>query len=510
MTVNNIHTYYFTLKSKTKNIKGVFLSFLLLFTINYTFSQKVPVVFYTVNSSYNEISEPDSIAYAEATYYLHRGIPGVAVRKLFGLLQYVEKDSKLYFKVQISLADAYRQLRELKKGYSILYSVIDNPNIGSEELAYAYTRIAAIFNQGRSEVPHHRDSTFKYSNLALSISEENGYDFHAATAKNEIGYLLKEKGNYEEGMLLLEDAMILFRNEKMYLHMSNVAINISSSYMFLEQYQKAEEVIDSAMLYCDQSIDQYMLMRLYLHKSKLRRLQGLFEESLTLQEKARKMQVSFYQSLIDVEITEMAAKYDLDIKEAKILEEQQKSELRKRDIIILTTAIVILLIIFSVSIVIYRLKRKNLLQKQDITKMKAEMLEIDFKNKNMELSNAIADVVSYNKILESVKKAIKQESFNEAITILNSNINTEQNWQNFLLNFNQNYPDFFSKLKNVYPNLTENDVKLCALLRMGFKSKEISGILNVALSSVKKSRQRLRKKLNIEDKAGFADIFDQL
>jgi FixJ family two-component response regulator len=42
---------------------------------------------------------------------------------------------------------------------------------------------------------------------------------------------------------------------------------------------------------------------------------------------------------------------------------------------------------------------------------------------------------------------------------------------------------------------------------MNFKSREIAGVLNIGLTSVDKSRQRLRKKINIDAKA---DLFDYL
>jgi hypothetical protein len=153
------------------------------------------------------------------------------------------------------------------------------------------------------------------------------------------------------------------------------------------------------------------------------------------------------------------------------------------------------------------LKRRNIIQKQDIERMQSEILKENFENKNIELSGAIADVVSYNKVLESVKKAINSKNLESAISIINSNINTEQNWQQLLLTFNELHPDFFSRLRQKHNNLTENDMKLSALLRMNFKSREIAGVLNIGLTSVDKSRQRLRKKINIDAKA---DLFDYL
>jgi DNA-binding CsgD family transcriptional regulator len=52
-------------------------------------------------------------------------------------------------------------------------------------------------------------------------------------------------------------------------------------------------------------------------------------------------------------------------------------------------------------------------------------------------------------------------------------------------------------MEKQHPNLTKNEKRLSALLIMNLKSQEIADILSVALSTVNKNRQRLRKKLNL-------------
>ncbi|NPA45471.1 MAG: hypothetical protein GXO49_08050, partial [Chlorobi bacterium] len=76
-------------------------------------------------------------------------------------------------------------------------------------------------------------------------------------------------------------------------------------------------------------------------------------------------------------------------------------------------------------------------------------------------------------------------------------INTENAWDNFMVKFTELHPDFFAKLEKQFPNLTKSEKKLSSLLFMNFKSKDIANVLNISESSVSKSRQRLRKKLNL-------------
>ena len=57
--------------------------------------------------------------------------------------------------------------------------------------------------------------------------------------------------------------------------------------------------------------------------------------------------------------------------------------------------------------------------------------------------------------------------------------------------------DFFNKLKEASPELTENDLRLCAYIRIGMRAKQIAEMLSITADSVNSNRYRLRKKLGL-------------
>lgn len=67
----------------------------------------------------------------------------------------------------------------------------------------------------------------------------------------------------------------------------------------------------------------------------------------------------------------------------------------------------------------------------------------------------------------------------------------------FYSNFEKIYPNFSHSLKNISPDISANELKLCALLRLNLSSKEIGQLLNITHESVNKARYRLRKKLGL-------------
>ena len=54
------------------------------------------------------------------------------------------------------------------------------------------------------------------------------------------------------------------------------------------------------------------------------------------------------------------------------------------------------------------------------------------------------------------------------------------------------------KVQEKFPQLTANDQKLCAYLRMNLSTKEIAPLMNISIRGVEVARYRLRKKLDLE------------
>ena len=76
--------------------------------------------------------------------------------------------------------------------------------------------------------------------------------------------------------------------------------------------------------------------------------------------------------------------------------------------------------------------------------------------------------------------------------------NTSKDWEEFKIRFEQVDQHFIQTLKKEHTNLSETDIRICALIRLNLSAKEISNMLNITQDSVNKSRYRLRKKLSLD------------
>jgi len=126
---------------------------------------------------------------------------------------------------------------------------------------------------------------------------------------------------------------------------------------------------------------------------------------------------------------------------------------------------------------------------------------------NRELATSSIFIAQKNKILGLLKKdvnrllkkekTITKNDFAKILKTIDENVKFENDWYRIKAHFEKIHPGFFDRLREKYPQLTPNDHKLCALLRMNLSTKEISQILKITAPSTEISRIRLRKKLDL-------------
>ncbi len=129
-----------------------------------------------------------------------------------------------------------------------------------------------------------------------------------------------------------------------------------------------------------------------------------------------------------------------------------------------------------------------------------EKLKQDIENKNRELAISTMSLIKKNEFLSNIKEELKKANednnsqLKPVIKIIDKNLNNTDDWKFFQEAFNNADKDFLKKVKYKHSNLTPNDLKLCAYLRLNLSSKEIAPLLNISPRSVEVKRYRLRKK----------------
>jgi tetratricopeptide (TPR) repeat protein len=183
---------------------------------------------------------------------------------------------------------------------------------------------------------------------------------------------------------------------------------------------------------------------------------------------------------------------------AKQIARQKKDNIMVVVILSLASGLIIIILLFSRN----RIKSKNItLEKESMEK------ELRFKDKELTI-NLIA-LIKKNEMLSEISnkliqigKGAKNEETKEAIHKITREVRNnadDKMLKEFSLRFQEVHTGFYESLLKKYPDLTQNELKLCAFLRLNMSSKDISELTGQRILTIDHARYRLRKKLGISN-----------
>jgi DNA-binding CsgD family transcriptional regulator len=144
-----------------------------------------------------------------------------------------------------------------------------------------------------------------------------------------------------------------------------------------------------------------------------------------------------------------------------------------------------------------------LLQKNEtdslVTKLDEKEQVIFQVNKEVAFSNLKLDLSrqTFEELRVKMEYQPKESRMKELKELVQHGLQSGKYWDNFLKHFDIANQQFFKRLNEKHPDLTINEEKHCAFLKIKLTNKEVASILGVAPDTVKKARQRLKKKLEL-------------
>jgi DNA-binding CsgD family transcriptional regulator len=109
--------------------------------------------------------------------------------------------------------------------------------------------------------------------------------------------------------------------------------------------------------------------------------------------------------------------------------------------------------------------------------------------------------------LRKSDEGLTQKEFQKMMRHINENITSEHDNKLFEANFHEIHEVFFKKLLAKYPNLTSQDLKLAAYLKMNLTTKEIAPLFNITVRGLENKRYRLRNKLGLSPETNLSEFF---
>ncbi|MCW5515335.1 tetratricopeptide repeat protein [Muriicola sp. Z0-33] len=160
------------------------------------------------------------------------------------------------------------------------------------------------------------------------------------------------------------------------------------------------------------------------------------------------------------------------------------------------------------------------IKKNKIAREKQEEIyrqEIEYKKK--ELASQTLHLVQKNTFIQELMdnlQNIKNDpdrfkvEFRRIVMLLKKENASDKDWEVFKSYFAEVHNDFDQKLKTLYKDISEKEIRLAAFLRMNLTTKEIAATLNVLPDSILKSKYRLKKKLRLDKSQDLSSFLSAL
>lgn len=289
------------------------------------------------------------------------------------------------------------------------------------------------------------------------------------------------------------------------------SISLLHIYIKDNQLAKAHEWIETITKHND--IAYYFNQAYYL----LYKAEGKYKEALHYKEICSDMLDSLTLVQNETKVLEIEKKYN----NAKIREENELLKItQQRNTIIIIIAISLFLLSVA-GYIIYRQRSKAKIYYQQtiLDKMKIELLHLsaELEEKKQILQKALADkennahklqqeieVISYKydrlqkQSLETSTVGKKLISLTKKNRLEDSQLPTDKTWHSIMTEVDKIYPQFYSLLKEAFPNLTESEYQYCYLHIFGFDANDEAKLLGINPASVRMKRTRIYQEVQLK------------
>ncbi len=381
------------------------------------------------------------------------------------------------------------------------------------------------------------DKARHYYENALS----NDYTFDNKTWRsalyNNLGIVAKEQQKYDKAFDYYNMALDIRTELKDTAGMAQVLNNMGQCYFLVNDFRAAELALKRSLKLTEGTGNVRSEMFACQFLSRSYELSGRYKDALEM----HKLYKERYDSLINSESAANSTKLEMRYEyEKQLREHQMKQQLlvnqKERKAMIFLAVAGLLFLLFIIAILWIRnqrikigqvelsrkgleLERRNLELEKDNLSLLNEKLGIELDYKKKELATQVMYLLQKNELIAKTIKEIQQikqdgdksqeASLHSILRALKSNLDTGA-WDEFEMRFQQVHRDFYEKLQNLYPDLTPNEIKISAFLRLNMTTKDISAITFHSPKSIQVARTRLRKKLNIDREENLVTYLQQL
>lgn len=393
---------------------------------------------------------------------------------------------------------------------------LKDKNDTSGTLGLAYNSLGYLY-----ELKNEKGEAERYYTLALKEFEKGNNTAYLPTSYCKLGEIALDKKEQESSLDYFKKSLALAETSENKQAQVNALIDLGKWSMAYESDMlQAEIYFNKARIIAVQLSDKTFEIKTLEALIALKNKEQDFEEVSKLQHQVITIKDNFYSFEREQIVKSLEVQFEVSEKNRKLDLLAAEKEVSKLTNYLLIGLLFVVIVVFI--ILYFFLKRINKRDKQllkakeelvqlmeDQKKLKEQQFQNDLEYKESQLSAITIQMLEKNELLDEIKTILNKKeptSEKDIKKLVSKYTIQDNNWRDFDNYFESLNKNFYTRLKQKYPDISTNDLKICALIKLNLSIKEMASILNISPDSVKTARHRLRKKLQLNTEDNLTDF----
>jgi len=452
-----------------------------------------------------------------AEIYSMKSIVFISINRFQMALQFANNALKIYTElgnnrklsfVYAILSDIYKELGDMQKSIDFTkkaHTIVIHEN-DSIAIASSFNNLGASYHDIGNT-----DSAYTFIRKSVYINKKLNLDKRllAISYMNLASFKL-EDGETDSADFFMRNADAIFQ-ETDYIYKNDMMQELKARiYRARNETEKTIEIYKSIINSPGELENLEVKVNAYKALSEIAHAKGNSNEALNYYKKYKHFDDSLKKesntSLLH--FMEMEMEYEKKQIHLELENKEVKIKSQQKNFFLTTLSGLILLLLLTVYYV-YRMQKA----KSHSMKLEKQRVEEELEHKNREIAASVMSLMKKNEILKGISKkmleveksAVRDET-KKAIHTLSKEIQESRDvelWKEFDIRFKEVHISFYSNLIKQFPDLSPNEQKICAFLRMNMSTKDISDITGLEPQTIDNTRSKIRKKLNIDGKTNL-------
>lgn len=437
------------------------------------------------DNTYGLLSEANILLKIGAAYFFQNNYP-TALLFYEDVLKMLEKDQdaensgkilSLKLRALNNIAGVYIQQADYAKALEYFFHALElkvNEGVSDSDLESSLYNNIGICYLELNDFKSANDYFVKSLNLRIESGDLRGQ----AQCYNNLGKSAIYSDNLKQAISYYDQALVIGNELGNYESLKVTLESLSMVYETLGDYKSA----------------------FYAHKQFKALSDSIYNDATT--KKMQELEVQF-------KVEKQQQLFDLELKRTETEKQRQIFAwmVTGGTLFFLLLTTILLLLLQRINIRNTKLRQQKLELEHKNLELEKEKLHEELQFKNRELTTNVIYQLRKNEMITDIankllkaKLTLKPEHQKTILEIINTLKSSQDKdiWKEFETYFTSVHTDFYNRLLKEFPNLTSNEKKLCAFLRLNMSTKDISAITYQSVNTIAVARSRLRKKLNIE------------